>query len=465
VCEKRPELGLWRARKFNEWRKAMSYAKLLREKQARLATQMRALVDSAKKADRGLNTEERTQWHNFVTDFEANEETIKAEERIATIETSLGSIPEDEIVPAFADVPAERDTNKMLSRRGRKPIADNTPHGKAFAKWLRGGMSMLSPEEQGLMQSRAVALDGLGIKNAQTVTGSGGGYLIPQGFSEQLEEALKWFGGIVGFVDEFTTDTGNPLPWPTDNDVANKGRMLAINTQVTETDVTFGQVTFNAFTGSSDLVLVPIQLMQDSYFDMDSYLARKLGTRLGRLMNQQCTIGTGGGTAPTGIQVAAIAAGNNVQGAVGSATGIKYADLVNVMHAVDPAYRVRPSARFMFNDQTLKVIRQLVDTASRPLWQPGISAGFGNGFPSTILDKEYVINSDMPNMAASAYGVLFGDLSLYKLRRVAGGVTVMRLVERYADYLQVGFLAFVRFDGNLIDAGTHPVATWQNSAT
>jgi HK97 family phage major capsid protein len=443
----------------------MSYAKQLREKQARLATQMRALVDSAKKADRGLNTEERSQWTNFVNDFEANEATIKAEEQVTRFETALGSIPENDLVPAFADVPVERDASRMLSRRGRKPIADHTPHGKAFAKWLRGGMPVLSPEEQGLMQSRAVALDTLGIQNAQTITTTGGGYLIPTGFSEQLEEALRWFGGIVGEVDEFQTDTGNPLPWPTDNDVANKGRMLAINTAVTTTDITFGQVTFNAFTGSSDLVLVPIQLMQDSFFDMDSYLARKLGTRLGRLMNQQCTIGTGGGTAPTGIQVAAIASGNNVQGAVGTSTSIGYKDLVNVMHACDPAYRIRPSAKFVFNDNTLKIIRQLVDGASRPLWQPGISAGFGAGFPSTILDKEYVINSDMPNMAASAYGVLFGDLSLYKLRRVAGGVTVMRLVERYADYLQVGFLAFVRFDGNLIDAGTHPVATWQNSAT
>jgi hypothetical protein len=42
---------------------------------------------------------------------------------------------------------------------------------------------------------------------------------------------------------------------------------------------------------------------------------------------------------------------------------------------------------------------------------------------------------------------------------------VLRLTERYADYLQVGFLAFSRHDGVLVDAGTHPVAYYQNSAT
>jgi HK97 family phage major capsid protein len=438
----------------------MSYAKELREKQARVATQMRALVDGAKKLGRGLNTEERTQWSNMVADFDGNEATIKAEERLEGIETDLAAVPESRVVPTIADRGADPNTG------GRKTAkADDSPHGKAFTKWLRGGMSVLSGDEQRLMSSRAVGLDGLGIQNAQTITTTGGGYLIPQGFSNTLEEALKWYGGIVGNVDTFDTETGNPLPWPTDNDTTHMGRMLAINTQVTETDITFGQVTFNAYIGSSDLILVPIALMQDSYFDMDTYCARKLGMRLGRLVNNQCTVGTGGGTAPTGIQTAAVAAGLIVTGAVGSATGIGYKDLVNVYHAVDPAYRARPTAKYMFNDTTLKVVRLLVDTAGRPLWQPGITAGFGGGFPPTILDKEYVVNNDMPSMAANAYGTLFGDLSCYKLRRVAGGVTIMRLVERYADYLQIGFLGFLRFDGNLIDAGTHPVAVWQNSAT
>jgi HK97 family phage major capsid protein len=439
--------------------KAMSYAKDLREKQARLATKMRALVDAAKSADRGLNTEERTQWDNLIAEFNANEATIKAEEMIGKIETDLATVRGDELVPAFAGAqPA------ASGARGKKP-KDDTPHGKAFAKWLRHGLSALSPAEQTVMNSRAVSLDSIGIQNAQTITGSGGGYLIPQGFSDQLEEALKWYGGIINEVDTFDTDTGNPLPWPTENDVANKGRLLAINTQLTTTDLVFGQVVFNAYTGTSDIVLVPIQLMQDSYFDMDTYVARALGTRLGRLVNFQCTMGTGGGVAPNGIQPAVVAAGNIVTGATGSSTSVGYKDLVNVYHAVDPAYRDRPTSKYMFHDSTLKAIRQLTDTAGRPIWQPGISAGIGGGFPSTIIDRPYVVNNDMPAMAASAYGILFGDLSKYKVRRVAGGVTMMRLTERYADYLQVGFLGFMRFDGQLLDAGTHPIAAWQNSAT
>src|SRR6185312_9851899 len=104
-----------------------------------------------------------------------------------------------------------------------------------------------------------------------------------------LEEAKKWFGGIEGVVEKFTTETGNPLPWPTVNDTANKGRIIGQNVQVTETDLSFNQVTYNAYIGSSDLVLIPLELIQDAYFDMDALSARLLGTRLGRLYNNKCT--------------------------------------------------------------------------------------------------------------------------------------------------------------------------------
>ncbi len=429
----------------------MIYAKDLREKQARLATQMRAIVDGAKNDNnRGLRSDEAEKFDVLETDYTQLSASIERAEKADAIDSQLAAFPANRI-----------DPNLTIDPKAARAAADK-PHAAAFDKYLRGGLGSLSPEEQKLMQSRYVAANG--IQNAQTITTTGGGYLIPQGFSDQLEEAMKWYGGIIGNVEEFTTETGAQLPWPTTNDTAQKGRILGVNTQLTETDFSFSQVTFTAYIGTSDSVLVPLALLQDSYFDLNSYTARKLGERLGRLVNNKCTVGSGTNE-PTGIQTAVIAAGNTVQGAIGETTSIIYDDLVNTLHLVDPAYRQDPSCKWMFSDSTLKVLRKLKDSQNRPLWQPGITAGFGNGFPETILDKPYAINQDMPGMAASAYPILFGALSKYKLRRVAGGVTIMRLAERYADYLQMGFLAFLRFDGNLIDAGTHPIAAFQNSAT
>ena len=149
----------------------------------------------------------------------------------------------------------------------------------------------------------------------------------------------------------------------------------------------------------------------------------------------------------------------------GETTSIVYDDLVNLEHTVDPAYRELPTSKFMFADSTLKILKKLKDSQNRPLWQPALTASFGAGAQPTILDHGYVINSDMATMAANANSILFGDMSAYKVRKIAGDVTVLRLVERFAEYLQVGFIGFLRRDGNLIDAGTHPIAVLQNSAT
>jgi HK97 family phage major capsid protein len=169
---------------------------------------------------------------------------------------------------------------------------------------------------------------------------------------------------------------------------------------------------------------------------------------------------------------AAVAAGNIFTLGTGHTADIAYANLVDVEHSVDPAYRYNPASFWMFSDAELKLLKKLVDTTGRPLWQPGLTASFREGAAvdlvatkPTVLDHAYMINQDMAVPAASGYSALCGDMQKFKVREVAGGTTLLRLVERYADYLQVGFIAYQRFDSNLIDAGTHPIAVLQQSAS
>ena len=455
--------------------------KQLREEQIRLEGQMETMLarlDSEKRA--GFNTEERTAWDKLCEDHSKLDDKIKAAAAEAeSIEKMRGVLAASRqpLNPAGITDLSIEITPELLQRcrepkaiRARRELYAKDPHERAFHNYLVqpghiiSGIGGLSPDEQRLMQR-------LQVENAQSGgTGTQGGYLIPQGFSDMLEEAMLWFGGIDGVVGEFNTATGNPYPWPTVNDTANKGRIIGQNIQVAETDFNFGQVTFNAYIGSSDLVLIPLALIEDSYFDMDGLTARLLGMRLGRLLNQKGTIGSGAAE-PTGIVIAAVAAGNVLQLPAGNTASISFNNLVDLEHSVDPAYRYNPDTRYMFGDTMLKLIKKLVDANNRPLWQPGLTASFREGAAvditaskPTINDHPYVINQDMAVPAASAYSMLFGDLKTFKVRRVAGGITVIRMVERYADYLQVGFTAFMRFDSNLIDAGTHPVAVLQQSA-
>jgi HK97 family phage major capsid protein len=435
-----------------------------RQELDRLSTQMRKIVSAADaRGTNTLNSAEREKWNRLKAAYEKKEREVCASEGIASLDDTRGRVtPSD-----MGDLSGMPDARALRAMRPHaRRAAMQQPEERAFTNWLRRGINGLDSEDRDLMRNQFRDANSLGIQNAQgTGTGAAGGYIVPQGFSDQLMEAMLWFGGIDGVVGQFETETGQPFPWPTINDTTNKGRIIGQNIQVTETDFTFSEVTFNAYILSSDLVLIPLSLMEDSFFDLGALCARLLGTRLGRLLNNMGTVGTGTAE-PTGIVTAALAAG--LAQALSSATTVDYADLVNMEHAVDPAYR-GPSARWMFHDQMLKNLKLLVDGNNRPLWQPGLTASFadgaavvGSGKP-TILGYPYVINNDMPTPAASANSMLFGDMSCFKLRKV-GDITLIQLRERYADYLQTGLIAYLRADTNLIDAGTHPIVVGQQAA-
>jgi len=441
----------------------MAYDRKGRENLDRLATQMKNLIDTVDKSGRtNWTSSEREQFEKFEAAYDRQEQQVCRNEGITNIDQRKG--------PAIDESGGLEEVRDTFRRGGRRaPDA----HAQMFTKYIRAGVDSLDDDERKLLRGKFVANDkgGLQIRNAQGVgTGGQGGYIVPQGFSYQLEEAMKWWGGIDGITGEFRTDAGNPFPWPTINDTTNRGRLISENQQVTETDMVFNQVTFNAYIASSDIVLVPVTLLEDSAFDIDALLARLLGIRLGRLRNYYATVGTGSGQ-PTGLVTAAVAAGNILTLGAGSTASIVYNNLVDLEHSVDPSYRYAPSARWMFNDTTLKLLKKLVDGNGRPLWSPGLTASMQDG-PGValntnpqILGHGYVVNPNMAPPAANSYSVLFGAMETFKMRRVKDGITVMRLVERYADFLQQGFLAWERWDSNLIDAGTHPIAVLQQSAT
>jgi HK97 family phage major capsid protein len=136
---------------------------------------------------------------------------------------------------------------------------------------------------------------------------------------------------------------------------------------------------------------------------------------------------------------------------------LAYNDILALFHAVDPAYRNTPDVAFMFADATLLAIRKLTDSNNRPLFiAGGVSEGIQNAQPDTILGKRYWINQDMNSIGSGSVCMAFGPWHKYKIRRVKT-IQLARLTERFIDKLQYGFLAYQRFDGNLVDAGTHPL--------
>jgi HK97 family phage major capsid protein len=344
---------------------------------------------------------------------------------------------------------------------GDSPARDSGPrstpeYSRAFKNWLRTGTDGLDRDDRG-----AIRIGETGVEYRDQVVGTGisGGFIVPPDFQRTLVEAMLLYGGVRANATIARTDAGADLPVPTVNDTAQVGAILAETGVAPAQDIgAFGQVVLHSYMYTSKMIRASIQLLQDSFFPLDDWLARVLGTRIGRIQNTHFTVGTGTGQ-PNGIVTAATLGKTCL---TGQTLTILYADLIDLVSSVDPAYRV--TGKFMMSDKTLSVLRKITDAQNRPLFYSQATSGMSTALPDNLLGYPFVINQDMAVPAANAKTILFGALDRYFVRD-AGDLILIRLDERYMDQLEVGFMGVLRSDGNLIDAATHPVKYLAQSAT
>jgi HK97 family phage major capsid protein len=464
-------------------------ARALREERAKIFKDMSELTTATQ-----LKTpEDRAKWDAMDRDVDGLTERIARLEKADKTDQELraSGAPPNGQPQGGGDDPADEATRKKMADEYYRAYFNYLRYGEVQrmrgAYFIRGvsdkdrdilyrsskmvrtaldkdDQELINRELRTLGATREVRDMGTGGQGAYP--GATTGFFVPVGFVDKVTEAMKYYGPMLLEADTFDTATGQPLPFPTDNDTTVMGELIAENQQVSTQDVTLGQIIFGAYKFSSKLVKVSIELLQDSAFDFDAYLTKKFAIRLGRIQNNLFTLGTGNNQ-PKGIITAsavgptAIGSGNN--DGVGGLNTIGSDDMTNLEHAIDPLYR--PGAKYMFHDSTLKALKKIKDKYGRPLWVPNVAVRE----PDTINGYSYAINNDMAQLqtvpsspVVQVASVVFGPLKMYMIRRVKE-MSVIRLEERFADFGQVAFLAFYRGDGNLLDAGTHPLAYLVNA--
>lgn len=353
---------------------------------------------------------------------------------------------------AAADDAGTEATNVALNVLSGPDRERQTAYNAAFRNFLVRG-------ERGMTRDELTALAAGPVQNVQTTQApTQGGYLVPAGWGGQLLEALAQFGGMRAVATVFATAGGNPLPWPTVDETASEGEIVPENQSAADSDVDFGTTQIGSRKYSSKVVTVPFELLQDQGpgIDIEAFIRRALAMRIARITNRHFTVGSGVGE-PEGIVTAAPV---GKIGATGSTTLVTTDDLTDLEHSVDPAYRALPGVGWMFHDTTLRQLKKMKDEQGRPLWLPG----FETKEPDTFLGYSYDINQHMPQMAASAKSIIFGDLSAYMIRDIMQ-VTLFRFDDSaYTKKGQIGFLAWSRHDGKLVTAGA-PVKAFRHSAS
>ncbi len=414
--------------------------KELREKQARLVTQARSLLADIKPDTTAERAAELEAQHDAaMSEYDALEVRAGRLEKLIEAERSMNT--GDDRRPRGEDRSTDQDREER-QRGGGNPEAQAAEQRALFQRVVQFGAVDLSPEDQrALAQLRAQLSPEM--RAQATGTGAAGGYLVPQGQLAEITKTMALWGPMLdgGVVRLMPTASGNPLPWPTVNDTANTGEDHAENAAATDQDVVFGEKLLGAYVFDSGIVKVSIELLQDAAYDVPALLNELFGERLARRANTRLTVGTGVNQ-PEGI-VTASALGKTAA----SATAFTADELIDFFHSVDPAYRASPKARWQFNDTTLAAIRKLKDGQGNYLWSMG---DIKTGAPATFQEKPYSINQAMASIATGTKPIIFGDHGKYVVRQVKD-FTLLRLNERFADALQVGFLAYNRLDGKLSD--------------
>ena len=430
----------------------MTMKEILEKRGASLSAMMeiRSKADAEK---RSFTAEENANFDKASADFDAANAEFQRLEKLDAAQRSVGETPvvENRKGGEITEETRSLAVNAWVRQRANKPISDEMRAAvekmqlRASGDGLNFSLFRSAPKSQKDVESRA----------ASALIGSAGGFTCPIEFVRQIESAMLDYGSIRPLADIMRTENGNELEWPTNNDTGNEGVWLGESADNSGgTDLSFGLAKMNAHKVSSKIIRIPLELLDDSAFDILSFVSDKAGERIGRAQESAYSTGDGVGK-PRGIMTDAVLGKTTA-----SATAITGDEIIDLAHSVDPAYRRSGRCAFVMNDAILAAIRKVKGSDGQYVWVPGLQ----NGTAGMLYGFKVAVNQGFDStVAASKKTILFGDISKYKIRDVRN-LTLQVLRERYAEYNQVGVLVIARTDGRLLDAGTHPVKYLQQNA-
>lgn len=373
----------------------------LSEQRAKLVHDWRAILDKADAEKRALSPEEKVSVEKMEADIDALKATIDSRAKIEAIER--------------ATVPDSQAAERKEARPAEKADGD---YRAAFWGAMRSGVA--GPE----------------LRDNKVGTDSLGGYLVPDEFRRELIMSLEEQNVIRGLATSFTTQSG-VMTIPV-NSAHGSASWKQEEAAYATSDETFAEVTLNAYKATA-LIKVSEELLNDSAFPLESFIATEFGRRIGKL-EEEAFVNGSGSNQPTGI------VGGSTLGVTASATNAITADeLTDLYHSLGRAYRSR--ATWVMKDSTIKLIRKLktgVTSDNTYLWQ----AGLRDGEPDRLFGRPVVASEFMPEPTSALKPIIFGDISYYYIGDRAS-MSMQRLNELYAANGHVGFRQFKRTDGKL----------------
>ncbi|GHV27148.1 hypothetical protein FACS18948_4040 [Clostridia bacterium] len=374
----------------------------LREKRAKAWTTAKDFLDTRRNSDGIISLEDTATYENMESDVLALGKEIERLERQSNIDAVLNA-------PTSAPI-MNAPVHALDMKTGR---ASDAYHRDFFA-----------------------AMRGKPVTNVlQEAVPQEGGYLVPLEFEHTIVKGLEEFNVIRKLCKQITTSTERKIPVAASTSIAT---WVAENGAIPESNLTFDQKYIDAWK-LTDLLKISVELLQDSAFNLESYIAAEFARAFGVAEEETFCIGTGTGQ-PTGIFTAN---GGEVGASTAAPAALTADDIISLVYSLKSPYRSK--AAFLLNDTTISALRKLKDANANFLWQPSLT----QGQPDRLFGYPLYTTPFAPSIAAGALTVAFGDFSSYWVADRMGR-TLQRLNELYAGNAQIGFIAMQRVDGKVI---------------
>lgn len=330
-----------------------------------------------------------------------------------------------------------------LSRAGDGMPAD-PEYNSTFASYFRKGdnESVLNTANKDGYRGAVQAAMSVG-------TNSDGGYLAPVEWDRQIRQKLRDVSPMRSIAQVQPTSVGAfTTIW--NNDVWGSGWVGETAARPETSNASLSQLTFE----SGEIYAMPAatqRLLDDSAINVETWLASSVETEFARQEGIAFISGNGLNkprgllTYVTGGASAGVHPGGNIATFnTESATDIPSTDtLLNFKYKLTAPYR--QNARWLMNSQTAARIAKMKDLDGNYIWREGLIADE----PSTLLGRPVSIDESMPDVAAGALPIAFGDFQSGYLINDRIGTRILR--DPFTSKPFVLFYTTKRVGGGVLD--------------
>ena len=355
------------------------------------------------------------------------------DDKIANIESKLDSLEEinQKVTKAELSQDSIKEQVEQLETVMKRPNSgfdtkqiDET--SEAFDKFVRKGIENLDPDE----------------KKALTVSNdSTGGYLAPPEYVRELLKTVTEISPIRTIARVRTTGQRSvQIPKRSGQFSANWVAEQGSRSETEGYNVALEEIPAHELYA---LVDISEQNLEDTVFDLEAEMQSEFAEQFAKAEGTAFVSGNSVGK-PEGLLTNSSVSEVNS----GNGTALLADGLITLVHSIKSEYSNNGS--FVFNRTTLAAIRKLKDTAGQYVFQAGMS--LQGGVPNTILGFPYVQATDMPDVGAGAFPVLFGDFSRAYMIVDRVALAVQRDPFTQATSGNVRYVARRRVGGQVVQA-------------